>query len=68
MVTPLLRLKYVVRVIFCALLTYSVSAEGGNIVKHNDTFPKTINGISYQSQEELNYRMRTDAEALGHLE
>lgn len=37
------------------------------MAKRKDTFPKTINGITYQSQEELDKRVQTDAEALAHL-
>ena len=37
------------------------------MAKRKDTFPKTINGITYQSQVELDERVRADAEALAHL-
>lgn len=37
------------------------------MAKHKITFPKTINGIIYESQEELDERVRADAEALAHL-
>lgn len=37
------------------------------MIKRKNTFPKTINGITYQSQKELDDRIRADAEALAHL-
>ncbi len=37
------------------------------MAKRNDTFPKTVNGITYQSQKKLDERVRADAEALAHL-
>lgn len=37
------------------------------MVKHTNTFPKVINGITYQSQEQLDERIRADADALAHL-
>lgn len=37
------------------------------MAKRKITFPKTINGITYESQEELDERVRADAEALAHI-
>lgn len=37
------------------------------MVKPQDVFPKTINGVVYASKEELEKRMQADAQALAHL-
>lgn len=37
------------------------------MAKNKVTFPKTVNGITYESQEELDERVRADAEALARL-
>jgi hypothetical protein len=37
------------------------------MTKHKDVFTKTTNGVTYQSQDELDKRVRADAEALAHL-
>ena len=37
------------------------------MTKNAGKFPQTINGITYKSKEELDERVRVDAEALAHL-
>jgi hypothetical protein len=37
------------------------------MAKRSGKFPQTINGITYQTQEELDERVRADAEGLAHI-
>ena len=37
------------------------------MTKRKGTFPKIINGIAYQSQEELDEHIHADAEAMAHI-